>query len=152
MSIDKFEIPKLSREGRRILLTSNKSLARIATVNKKGVPHVVPVWFLFKNGLICIPTPLRTLKAKNAIVRPEVSVVIDQYERKLNAKGMLFEGKAKVLTGRESSKLNFLVHKKYMGSKKLEESKWQEFMAEDDGTIVVRSSRTTSWDFSNLDL
>lgn len=149
---DKFEIPKLTKEDKRILLTSNKSLARIATVNKKGIPHVVPVWFLFKDGLIYIPTPLRTVKARNAKVRPDVSVVIDQYEGKLRAKGILFEGESDLLIGRESSKLNYLIHKKYMGEKKLKERKRKEFMAEDDGTIIVRPSKISSWDFTDLDI
>ncbi len=148
----KFEIPKLSKAETKELLTSNKSLARIATVSKNGAPHVVPVWFLFKNGTIYIPTPLRTLKARNVRTKPEVSIVIDQYEGRLAAKGILFKGIARVITDKESSKLNYLVHKKYMGGEKIKEKKWKEFMSEDDGTIVVTSSKSSSWDFTSLDI
>jgi nitroimidazol reductase NimA-like FMN-containing flavoprotein (pyridoxamine 5'-phosphate oxidase superfamily) len=148
----KFKVPKLSKTDSRKLLTSNKSLARIATVNGNGSPHVVPVWFLFKNGSIYIPTPLRTLKARNVRISPQISIVIDQYEGKLAAKGMLIKGKARVITGEESSRINYLIHKKYMEREKLREEKWKEFMREDDGTIVVPSYRISSWDFTKLDI
>jgi nitroimidazol reductase NimA-like FMN-containing flavoprotein (pyridoxamine 5'-phosphate oxidase superfamily) len=132
------------------LLTSNKSLARICTVSNNGAPHVVPVWFLFRNGLIHIPTPSRTLKARNAITRPQVSVVIDEYTGKLRARGILISGEARLITGKKSSNINYFIHKKYMGRQKVKQKKWKEFMKEDDATIIVAPSKIKSWDFSNL--
>jgi len=133
-------------------MTSPLALARLATADRHGRPHVVPVWFSYLRGKIVVPSPLNSLKVKNIKERSAASLVVDSYSGKLKARGVLIEGKAYIVTGARSRRLNRLVHAKYLGSKTIRQKKWKNFMAEDDATIVVEPSKRASWDFTKLKL
>ena len=47
-----------------IFLEEQKVL-RLATVDGSGEPHVVPVWYLYRNSAVYIGTNTRTIKARN---------------------------------------------------------------------------------------
>jgi nitroimidazol reductase NimA-like FMN-containing flavoprotein (pyridoxamine 5'-phosphate oxidase superfamily) len=145
-------VPKLSLKDAKRLLNSKLSVARLATTTQGGKPHVVPVWFISEKNRIYVPSPSRTLKAKNIQKRPDVSLTIDTFEGILNAKGLLAEGKAHILSGPEASKINLRIHHKYVGAKRLKQRGWKEFAAEDDVTIVIEPTKWRSWDFSKLKL
>ena len=145
-------VPSLSRQDERRLLSSKFAVARLATVSRAGRPHVVPVWFLYLNKKIYIPTPTRTMKAKHVSVTPYASITIDSYKGVLDAKGILIEGRAELIMGLESAKINLRIHQKYVGSNRLRRRQWKAFAAEDDGTIVVRPDKWRSWDFTRLKL
>ena len=133
-------------------MTSRLGLARLATADTHGTPHVVPVWFSHVKGKIVVPSPSNTLKVRNIKERSAVSLVIDTYSGKLNAQGVLIEGKAHIIRGARSRRLNRLVYAKYLGSKMIRRKKWKDFMAEDDATIVVEPRKPISWDFTKLKL
>ena len=145
-------IPRLSKSQTTRLLTSRLGLARLATVDRDGTPHVVPVWFSYVRGRIVVPSPSNTLKTRNIKERSAASLVIDTYGGKLNAQGVLMQGKAHIIRGVRSRRLNRLVHTKYLGSKMIRRKKWRDFMAEDDATIVLEPRKVISWDFTKLKL
>ena len=145
-------IPRLSKSRVSRLMTSRLALARLATADRHGRPHVVPVWFSHVRGKIVVPSPLNTLKVRNIKERPAASLVIDSYSGKLKARGVFMEGRARIVTGPRSRRLNRLVHAKYLGSKTIRQKKWKSFMAEDDATIVFEPSKRISWDFTKLKL
>jgi nitroimidazol reductase NimA-like FMN-containing flavoprotein (pyridoxamine 5'-phosphate oxidase superfamily) len=146
------KVPELSIRESSAILSSNLSLARLATSNRDGSPHVVPVWFIHRNGRVYVPSPARSLKARNVAERPAVSVVIDSYGGVLDAKGILMEGRAELLRGATSARLNLLAHEKYAGKSRVKRREWKEFMAEDDSTIAITPVKTRTWDFSRLKL
>jgi len=145
-------IPRLAKSQTTRLMTSRLGLARIATADRHGTPHVVPVWFSYAKGRIVVPSPSNTLKVRNIKERSAVSLVIDTYSGKLNAQGVLMEGKAHIIKGARSRRLNRLVHAKYLGSKRIRQKKWKDFMAEDDVTIVIEPDKLRNWDFAKLKL
>jgi len=145
-------VPTLAKKEARRLLTSRLGLARLATADQCGKPHVVPTWFLYSKDTIYIPSPSTTLKAKNIQRNPQVSVTVDSYSGVLAAQGLLLEGTAHILTGQQSAAINRTIHKKYIGSKRIGQKKWKEFMAEDDITIVVKPRTVRSWNFRKLKL
>lgn len=145
-------VPPLSRQDQKHLLSSKLVVARFATITKDGKPHVVPVWFLYSNKKIYIPTPTRTLKAKYISMTPHASITIDSFKGVLDAKAILIEGTAKLITGSKSTQINLRVHRKYVGSNRLRQRNWKAFAAEDDGTIVIRPVKWRSWDFTKLKL
>jgi predicted pyridoxine 5'-phosphate oxidase superfamily flavin-nucleotide-binding protein len=145
-------VPPLSQEGVDQLLNSRFVVARLATTSKNGRPHVVPVWFLYVNDKICVPTPRKTLKAKNILRTPYASITIDAFKGVLDAKGILIEGPASLVTGSQSTRINIRVHVKYVGRNRLKQRNWKEFAAEDDGTIVIQPIKWRSWDFTKLKL
>ena len=56
---------------------SGRFIAAVATQNPDGSAHVVPIWYLFENGAIYLPTNLGSVKARNVKERPYASVMID---------------------------------------------------------------------------
>ena len=128
------------------------ALARLATSNEDGKPHVVPVWFVYDLGRFYVPSPSRSLKARNVARGSAVSLVVDSYEGVLAARGLLVEGTAEVIRGAQSRRVNRLAHEKYAGRSRVRQKRWKEFMAEDDVTIAVTPLKTRSWDFSRLKL
>jgi nitroimidazol reductase NimA-like FMN-containing flavoprotein (pyridoxamine 5'-phosphate oxidase superfamily) len=143
-------LPTLSKTRAKSLLRSELGLGRLATIGPNGNPHVVPVWFLYAKRRVYIPSPSSTVKAKNILVNMFVSLVIDSYRGVLDAQGILVQGRARVIKGPESRRINRLIHKKYLGPLRITQRRWKAFMAEDDATIEVRPSRIATWDLSKL--
>src|SRR3972149_9447229 len=55
----------------------SQKLLRLATVDKNGVPYIIPVWYLYKNGNFYVGTNTSTKKAKNVRKNPKVSFCVD---------------------------------------------------------------------------
>jgi PPOX class probable F420-dependent enzyme len=78
-------------EGKEIELVGKPLLGKIATVGRKGSPHVTPVWFMYENGMFRITTAEKAVKARNMRRDSRVSLLIDD-----GYKYVLVNGKAKI--------------------------------------------------------
>jgi PPOX class probable F420-dependent enzyme len=72
-------------------------IARIATVNQNGQPHVVPVWFGWDGKAIWVSSFASTRKNKDLEHNPRVSIVIDDVGEDGKTKAVIFEGQAEVI-------------------------------------------------------
>lgn len=74
-------------------------LARLATANARtNQPHVVPVWFEWDGEAMWISSFNSTRKMRDLEGNPLVSVVIDIAEGGENARGIVLEGAAEVVS------------------------------------------------------
>jgi PPOX class probable F420-dependent enzyme len=64
------------REVREFLLHSTRT-AKLATVGRGGLPHVVPVWFVLDGDDVVITTMSASAKARNLARQPAVSLCVD---------------------------------------------------------------------------
>ncbi|MGQ0795053.1 MAG: pyridoxamine 5'-phosphate oxidase family protein [Nitrosopumilaceae archaeon] len=55
----------------------SQKILRLATIDKKGTPHIVPVWYLYEKGFFYIGTNTGTQKAKNVKRNPKISYCVD---------------------------------------------------------------------------
>ncbi|MGI0089806.1 MAG: pyridoxamine 5'-phosphate oxidase family protein, partial [Nitrosopumilaceae archaeon] len=55
----------------------SQKILRLATVDEKGIPHIVPVWYLYENGNFYVGTNTVTKKAKNVSKNTRVSFCVD---------------------------------------------------------------------------
>lgn len=53
------------------------NIAVIGTIGRDGSPHQAPVWYLWQDGALLIPTERRSQKWRNIQRDPRVSVCID---------------------------------------------------------------------------
>lgn len=77
-----------------LLKDETKAFAFIATVTADGSPHVTPVWFNEKDGLIWINSAAGRVKDKNMRARPRVAVAImdpDEPEEYMQLRGEVVE-------------------------------------------------------------
>ena len=110
---------RLTPRARR--LVSSARTAHLATANKQGQPHVIPICFAFDGKRLFSPIdekPKRTIKLKrlkNIAENPCVALVVDHYEedwRKLSY--VLIIGKARVrYSGKSHRQAVQLLRQKY---------------------------------------
>lgn len=98
-------------------------VARLATADKDGLPHVIPICFAFDGKELYSPidekpkksSPLLLKRIKNIRANPNVSVVVDRYDddwKKLAY--VLITGGARILTkGRRHKRAVLLLRRKY---------------------------------------
>jgi len=138
----------LTDEERESLLTQTKQWAVIATRNPKGMPHVVPVGFIFREGRLYIDSPKDTMKVRNVSETGVAAVTVDDGEDYAELRGVMFQGNAEVREDpdlRES--LLERMAEKYFETREIPEYAMQANESVDRVTIVVDPSQTTSWDF-----
>ena len=74
-----------------------QKILRLTTINPKGVPHIVPVWYLYSQKRFYVGTNLRTIKAKNLQKNNKVAFCVDVGINAPNIYGVMGQGKAKVI-------------------------------------------------------
>jgi PPOX class probable F420-dependent enzyme len=104
-------------------------VAHLATADKTGRPHVIPICFAFDGKNIYSPidekpkktSPLRLKRIRNIGVNPYVAVVIDRYDEDWRRLAyVLIRGRAKVwTTGAEHKRAVSLLRKKYPQYRKM---------------------------------
>ena len=83
---------------RRDKFLAEQKVLRLATVSGDGIPHVVPVWFIYRDGIIYIGTNTRTAKAKNISQTGRAAFCVDEGVR-APLYGVMGQGRARLMTG-----------------------------------------------------
>ena len=90
-------------------------VARIATVRKNNTPQVVPMWFLWDNGVMYMSTRTWAAKVKHVRRNPHVAVVVDVMEEPLKNKAVMIDGTAEIVTT-GVQEMTTRIYQKYMGA------------------------------------
>ncbi len=73
-------------------------VARIATISRKGRPHVNPLYFVYGDGKIYLGTSDRTLAALNVKANPRVSILFNVENEPSDQRVVRIHGRAAVHT------------------------------------------------------
>ncbi|HLE25284.1 MAG TPA: pyridoxamine 5'-phosphate oxidase family protein [Thermodesulfobacteriota bacterium] len=94
---------------------SLQRLIRIATVDKNGTPHNVPVCHVSEGNHIYFATGKESKKIKNLEENGKVALVCDEYSEIWSyLKGVFVQGKTRVISkGPEFRKLKKMLYQKY---------------------------------------
>ncbi len=133
-------------------LIKGAKVARLATVDQKSHPYVVPVVFVFHENSFFIPlddktktvNPKNLKRVKNIVGNPNVTLLIDKYQndwKKLFF--LMIHGTATVIDGK-NSKLMDKIHKLLI-------SKYPQYKKIGVGNfcIMINPQRITHWGYSN---
>ena len=119
-------------------------LAHLATANREGRPHVVPVCFVFIDGLFYTPVdekPKRTdrlRRLRNIEENPSVALVFDHYEEDWQRLGyVLVRGRATVLHGSDRPEVLAALRQKY--------AQYTSMALEKRPLIAITPERLASW-------
>jgi PPOX class probable F420-dependent enzyme len=134
----------LSDRERRFL--SRRKVAHLATADRRGAPHVVPVCFAIEGGALYITidekpkrpdVPLKRLR--NIAENPAIAVVVDRYDDDWTRLGwVMLRGRADILTdGAEHTRAQDLLRARYPQLKDMQIASLP--------VIAVRLERVTSW-------
>src|SRR5712691_12487913 len=129
-------------------------VARLATADADGNPHVIPVCYAFDGTRFYIPLdekPKRVAVSKlrrvrNIETRPEVALVIDQYDDDWSRLGyILVQGQAEMLPPGDSAHAQALVllRERYVQYRAMELEKY--------AVIAITPQHVVSWGMTTAD-
>ena len=123
-------------------------VARLATADARGQPHVVPVCFVFLGGGFYIPVdekPKRTLRLKrlrNIQENPRVALLVDTYDEDWRGLAwVMVQGEAEVLEGGpECREAVAALREKY--------PQYRAMALEERPMVRIRPQRVIAWAFA----
>jgi len=123
-----------------------QKVLRLATIDQKGTPHIVPVWYLYSTKKFYIGTNTRTEKAKNIKKNKRVSLCIDIGIQSPDIFGVLVKGTAKlILDENKVSKLAKRILLSYFRS--LENKSAKELLDDTDCIIEITPKKFSVWSY-----
>ena len=123
-----------------------QKILRLATIDPKGVPHIVPVWYLFSGKKFYVGTNTRTKKAKNVKKNNRVGFCVDVGIRAPNIYGIMGQGKANLIL--DKSKVNKTAKKillRYF--KTIENPSAKELLEETNCVIEIVPQKFSVWNY-----
>ena len=124
----------------------SQKILRLATIDSKKNPHIVPVWYKFKDNKFYVGTNTRTKKAKNIMRNQKVSFCVDVGVKSPDIFGVMGIGKARLILERKQvSSIAKRILKRYF--KNLNEKSAQELLDDTDCIIEISPRKTTIWKF-----
>jgi len=122
-------------------------VAHLATADKKGRPHVIPICYALDGEELYSPidekpkrtSPLLLKRIRNIRQNPYVSVVVDRYDEDWRRLAyVLIIGKAKLLAkGQRHKRAVLLLRRKY--------PQYRRMAIQDRPMIQIKPTRVTSW-------
>ena len=96
-------------------LIERERVCRVATANREGVPHLVPVCAVLADGRIYFGSGDDARKVKNLEANPRIAVTVDLYSDDwAHIKGVMVQGQAKLIArGPRFRKIRTLLYRKY---------------------------------------
>jgi PPOX class probable F420-dependent enzyme len=136
------------RLGRKILsFIRSARIAHLATADRSGQPHAVPICFVFDDKYFYSPIdekPKRTAPAKlkrlrNIAENPQVSLVIDHYDENWSKLAyVLITGAARIMQrGQRHRRAVTLLRRKY--------SQYRTMAIDRRPMIAIKPKRITGW-------
>ena len=123
-----------------------QKILHLATIDKTGTPHIVPVWYMYTAKKIYIGTNTNSQKAKNIKSHKKVSFCVDVGINAPNIFGVMGRGNAKLIkekpTVSSMAKKILLRYFKSLNSKSA-----KEILDDTDCIIEVTPKKYAVWKF-----
>ena len=126
---------------------NEQRVARLATADRAGAPHIVPVCYVLDGASVYIALdakpkrvpPLRLKRVRNIAENAEVSLLVDRYGEDWSQLGWVrLDGRAELIVqGREHADALRLLRQRYV--------QYESMLPDDAVVIAVRVHRVASW-------
>jgi PPOX class probable F420-dependent enzyme len=120
----------------------------MATANKDGQPHVVPVWYAWDGNTLWISAYADTRKVKDLQENPLISVAIDEVSADGKTQAVILEGKAELLRGpAELLQRQFTwIYSRYVGADHVSEPIYQDWIHDPlNALIKLTPAKVYTW-------
>ena len=124
------------------------SIARIATVDTEGHPHVVPVWYGWDGESLWMSAFRSTQKVRNIQGNPMVSVAIDTTTNHVNNQAVVLEGRAELVEEpREFLRKQITwIYTRYLGEEGVLKEEPQGWIEDDENLLIkLTPTKIKSW-------
>ena len=123
-----------------------QKVLRLTTIGPDGVPHTVPVWYLYRSKKILIGTNTKTVKARNLRKNNKVAFCVDIGVNSPDIYGVAGSGTARLVEQKgRVSKIATDILLRYFAS--MREKSAQELLDETDCIIEIAPDRITKWHY-----
>ena len=123
-----------------------QKILHLATLDNKGNPHIIPVWYLFNSKKLYVGTNSKTEKAKNVKDNSKVSFCVDVGINSPDIFGVMGQGDAKLIIGKnEVSRIEKTILLRYF--KTLNNKSAQELLEETDCIIEIVPKIYSVWEY-----
>jgi general stress protein 26 len=123
-----------------------QKVLRLATLDKNGNPHVVPVWYLFNSKKLYIGTNSKTEKAKNVKNNSKVSFCVDVGINSPDIFGVMGRGDTKLIMEKNKvSRIEKTILLRYF--KTLNNKSAKELLEETDCIIEITPNEYSVWEY-----
>jgi PPOX class probable F420-dependent enzyme len=132
----------------------SQKTVQVATINRDGTPHLVPLWFGIHDGAIVLETFTKSQKVKNLERDPRITLLFEDGEVYNQLRGAQIYAKAEV------SRDFDVVHRMHvvmltrnspeLGAETID--KVSRGLAPKKTAILVRPEKVVSWDHRKLDV
>lgn len=139
---------KISRQAMKIFLGQQK-VCRLATVDRRGQPHVVPVWHIVLDGDIYIETSPRSKKGQNLRANPKMALVVDAGDGFDTYKGVMIQGTVEFVKDKQTlERFREAMAQRYFGT--AEHPGYKYLVSGSDPLLMkVIPKKVVTWDYSN---
>lgn len=121
-----------------------QKILRLATIDSSGNPHIVPVWYMYKDNKIYIGTNTRTRKTKNIKKNSKVAFCVDIGINAPNIVGIMGTGKAKMILHETRVKLIAKkILRRYFSN--LQNKSAQQLLDDTDCILEITLKKITEW-------
>jgi len=131
-------------------------LARMATI-QNGKPHLVPVWYFYDGTNIIVTTLKGSKKTKNLQSNPNVSIIIDTVDGRVEDLSYLTKVKAVIIEGiaelHDDINGSFArkSYERYAGKNALNNPQVQFSVSLPRYIVVIKPTKIMSWDFTKIE-
>lgn len=124
----------------------SQKILRIATIDRMGNPHIVPVWYSYASNKFYIGTNTRTVKARNVKGNPKISFCIDVGINSPKIFGIMGIGNARlIMENRLVKSIAKKILRRYF--KSLENRSAQQLLNDTDCIIEIIPKKISVWKF-----
>jgi len=120
--------------------------ARVATVGPEGEPHVVPLWFVWLDGVMFVNTTLGNRTVRNVERDPRTAATVDDGEQYEELRGAVLRGRLEAASGDSRlQEVGDAFAAKYFGGNRPHFEGWRNRMF-----LRLVPARISSWDFRKI--
>ena len=123
-----------------------QKILHLATIDKTGMPHIVPVWYMYSAKKIYVGTNTNSQKAKNIKLHKKVSFCVDVGINAPKIFGVMGRGNARLI--KENTSVSRLAKKillRYF--KSLNNKSAKEILDDTDCIIEIMPKKYSVWKF-----
>ena len=141
----------MDSEEVRAFLDDSKSLV-VATLDKRGAPHLTTLWFARKGEDILFETYATSQKVLNLKRDPRIAVMCEQGETYNDLRGVSIQGTAEIVDSglRLRELMTVILNRSFPGQSPEALAKLVSDMIRKRVVVVVRPEKYISWDHRKL--
>jgi PPOX class probable F420-dependent enzyme len=131
----------------------SQKTVQVATINRDGTSHLMPLWFALEDGRIVLETFSKSQKVKNLERDPRISVLLEDGDTYAKLRGVSIKGSVELV--RDVDRVHQL-HMKVLlrNTPEIPEEvleKASAAMAPKKTAILIKPEKFITWDHSKLD-